>query len=840
LSTRLHEDKLIFDRRKKYTAVAAVFLVVFGATRSWERQQSEILFKKNVDRYIQAIAAGIDDKIQILVALQAFFDASTTVTREEFKIFNQPILKKIKAVQTLEWVPRVPAAEREAYEAAAREQGYADFQFWEYSETDARVPAAARSEYFPIYYVEPYESNEPVMGFDMASRPRRWAAMNKAREFNEIMATEKLLKPLQGTPDESTVLFLAPVFDKQGKNELKGFVLSVFHIAELVQDALKPYEMDPAINLCLNELTDAGQWERLYCTGDDSAGNIAAEYGHQMMVAGRLWKVKAVMKPDFVKTHSTGYPWGLFAAGLVLTSVGCLYLYSVMGRGAAVEALVENRTKELTVRFQRYRSIVANIPGAIYRCANDKDWTMEFISDKINDISGYPASDFINNRVRSYASIIHPEDVKYVDDVIQTGVREKKMYALDYRIVDASGRIRWVYEKGQGVYDELGNLEWLDRAIFDITERKTAEEKIHKLSTAVDQGPMSVVITDVRGDIEYVNRKFETLTGYSLKEAMGKNPRILKSDTQSRDFYEQMWKTISSGNAWVGEMHNKKKNGELYWELVAISPLKNEKKEITHYIGVKEDITARKNAEEKLLRFNRLMQEFVSHVSHESKNPIVVIREVLAQLLDGVAGEISERQRNLLEMGKRSTGRLLRLVTDLLDLSKIESGKLSVKYEEIDAVPFLDEVATSFQQRFKVKDQTLVKEWESAPVKILADRDKLTEILVNLITNASKYTPAGGKVGIQIKTSPDEIRFEIWDTGPGISDEDKDKIFDKYERIKQRDSEGAGLGLAITKELVVLHCGEIWVESEPGKGSRFIFTFPQAWDYFKNHGLEGQ
>ncbi|HPS37509.1 MAG TPA: PAS domain S-box protein [Candidatus Omnitrophota bacterium] len=249
---------------------------------------------------------------------------------------------------------------------------------------------------------------------------------------------------------------------------------------------------------------------------------------------------------------------------------------------------------------ERFRTLVANLPSAVYRCKNDESWTMEFLSDEIFRISGYPASDFIHNRVRSYASIIHPEDQRITSDAVQRGIFEKKPYIVEYRILRADGVARWVYEKGQPIFDPRGNLLFLDGAILDITESREAAEKIRQLSRAVEQSPAAIVITNLQENIEYTNPKFSEVTGYSFEETLGKNPRILKSGEQSREAYEKLWATILAGKEWRGEFHNRKKNGELFWEAASISPIKDAQGRITHFIAIKEDITERKKALEEL------------------------------------------------------------------------------------------------------------------------------------------------------------------------------------------------------------------------------------------------
>jgi PAS domain S-box-containing protein len=174
---------------------------------------------------------------------------------------------------------------------------------------------------------------------------------------------------------------------------------------------------------------------------------------------------------------------------------------------------------------QRFRSLVANIPGVLYRCAGDSNWTMEFINDAIQEISGYPASDFIHNCVRTFKSIIHPEDVGMVERVVQKGVNARQPYTVEYRVIHAEGSVRWVYEKGQGIFDENGNLLWLDGAIFDISERKQLEAQLcrreQQLSDFVNNGAIGLHWVGADGTILWANQAELDLLGYSQEEYIG-------------------------------------------------------------------------------------------------------------------------------------------------------------------------------------------------------------------------------------------------------------------------------------------------------------------------------
>lgn len=242
-----------------------------------------------------------------------------------------------------------------------------------------------------------------------------------------------------------------------------------------------------------------------------------------------------------------------------------------------------------------------------------------------------------------------------------------------------------------------------------------------------------------------------------------------------------------------------------------------------------------KQANEKLTEMDKRKSSFVANVSHEFKNPLAVIKESLSVLVDGVVGEISSEQREILLGAKSNIERLIRLVIDSLDVSKIESGKMQMRRENFDIGLLTSEVLSTYELELKKKKMLLSKNISANIGMVWADRDRVSEVIINLLTNAIKYTPEGGTIGVDLQGTDKEIRFEISDTGPGIAKEYFEKIFDKFERITTYRQEGTGLGLAIARDIVQVHKGKIWIESELGKGSN-LFLFYQEISAAKGWG----
>ncbi len=233
-------------------------------------------------------------------------------------------------------------------------------------------------------------------------------------------------------------------------------------------------------------------------------------------------------------------------------------------------------------------------------------------------------------------------------------------------------------------------------------------------------------------------------------------------------------------------------------------------------------------ANEVLKKLDQMKSDFVANVSHELKTPLTIVKGNLDNIYKGLAGEITPTQKEILEDSTRVINRLARLVSDLLDISKIESGKMELRKEEADFIEISEEVLKSFDKLFKEKNINLKREYAGNLPKIFVDRDKITQVMINLLSNAIKFCEPNSEIGVRILNLQEEIQVEVWDTGPGIVPDELDKIFDKFVRVVKEKREGTGLGLPIVKDIVELHKGRMQAESQPGKGSRFIFTLPKT------------
>ncbi|HNX69547.1 MAG TPA: ATP-binding protein [Candidatus Omnitrophota bacterium] len=336
---------------------------------------------------------------------------------------------------------------------------------------------------------------------------------------------------------------------------------------------------------------------------------------------------------------------------------------------------------------------------------------------------------------------------------------------------------------------------------------------------------------DIQGRITFMNQFAQEFFGFREEQILGKSvigTIVPVTDSAGKDLKLMIDDLVCHPAKYVNnENENMRCGGERVWISWTNKALSDKTGDTREILCVGNDISKIKKAEELLKEMDKRKSAFVANVSHEFKNPLGNMKLSLSYLCDGEAGPLNEQQKMMVDIARMSTERLIRLVTDLLDLSKIEAGKMKLKKEEFPVEALVEEVLASNGEELSRKQLSLRKEFSEVVGAVWADRDKLTEVIINLLSNAVKYTPIGGTITLGLSGTPEEVRFEISDTGPGIAREDFCKLFDKFERLTAEREEGTGLGLSITKDIIELHKGRIWVESELGKGTKFIFTLPR-------------
>ncbi|MBI4756540.1 MAG: PAS domain S-box protein [Betaproteobacteria bacterium] len=374
--------------------------------------------------------------------------------------------------------------------------------------------------------------------------------------------------------------------------------------------------------------------------------------------------------------------------------------------------------------------------------------------------------------------------------------------------------------------------------VHDVSERRQVDEALRKFSRAIEQTASTVVITDRDGVIEYVNPRFTQSSGYSAAEAIGQRPSLLKSGHTSPEEYARLWQTITAGGTWQGEFHNRRKDGSLYWESAIVSPIRDEEGRITHFVGIKDDITTRKRTEQELrerrTEVERLLKLHVASqtaaaIAHELNQPLNAIAaysEAALRLLRA-GNPKPERLAHALEHSAHQAQRAGRVVRDLLAfLHQAETPMQALDLNAVVGEALHNVRAEGYLGRF----QTVLELAPDLP-PVKANRLQVEKVIANLLRNGVEaMEDAGltaGAITVTLRTAADDsfAHVTVRDTGPGLDPDAARRIFEPFYTTKRR---GLGMGLAISRALIEAHGGRLWVDTAAAPGATFHFTLPFA------------
>ena len=589
------------------------------------------------------------------------------------------------------------------------------------------------------------------------------------------------------------------------------------------------------------------QQEDLHCLEDwwtlaypDPDDRQRARTAWEADVAAALRDGSDIVPKEYRITCRDGSQRDMVVSGIAMPEGFLATFYDVTERKRADAALRESQ--------ERLQLLIDHAPASL--AMFDREMRYMAVSRRWRDDYRLGQRDLIGQS----HYVIFPDIPERWRAVHRRAMAGEVLNAAADRFERADGGALWLHWEVRPWHKDDGSIGGIVIFTEDITERRLADGAVRKLSMAVEQSPESIVITDLTGNIEYVNEAVVRQTGYAREELIGRNPRVLHSGKTPAETYASLWDSLQRGETWKGEFCNRRKDGSEYTEFAIVTPIRGEDGQPTHYVAIKEDITERKQVAAELAAYrfhletlvaertvelerarelaeaaNVAKSAFLANMSHEIRTPMNAIIG-LTHLLHKEASSQSDIAR--LDKIAGAAEHLLGVINDILDLSKIEAGKLLLEVRDFSTTELLDEVATMIGEAASAKGLQVAVDPGGAGW-LRGDVTRLRQALLNFAGNAVKFTERGSITLrcslLQEQEGRCEVRFSVSDSGIGIPAEALSRLFNTFEQADvstTRRFGGTGLGLSITRHLARMMGGEAGAESAVGVGSTFWFT---AW-----------
>ena len=491
---------------------------------------------------------------------------------------------------------------------------------------------------------------------------------------------------------------------------------------------------------------------------------------------------------------------------------------------------LDNQKSGVKSQLDFSQMLIDSIPIPVFY--TDTEGKHRNCNKAFEDISGFSKQQMIGKTISDVAPV-HLAEIHRQADLKLTQEEGTQVYEADTVFADGSQRRAIFFKTAFPAAN--GSHGGVITVMMDITDRKLAEDQLTKLSQAIMQSPVSLVITDLSGHIEFVNPEFTQMSGYTSAEMIGQHPTLLRAETTAPEVYENLWNTISTGQVWTGELHNRQKNGDLHWVHATISPIRNSAGVISNYMAFMESMTERKSLEEQLRQAQKMeaIGQLAGGVAHDFNNILTVIMG-FGQLLR-TSFQADDPNRDHMDQILDAADRATLLTRSLLAFSR----KQVMLLQQLD----LNELArkhTRFLTRIIGEDVTLQTDLGGEALPVLADSGQIEQVLMNLATNARDAMPCGGVLCIKTESvlldkefyrqhgfgvPGSYARITVSDSGAGMDAQTQNKIFEPFFTTKAP-GRGTGLGLSIVYGIIKQHGGYITIASQGGVGTTFSIYLP--------------
>jgi PAS domain S-box-containing protein len=831
----------------KSVAATAGGVALSFAAFAWASVDQERRLAEEFERLAGGAARALDQEVEwqsaIAQSLRALWQSSDSVDAAEFQSFAGVLLEEFPAARSIQWIEAIPSGEDGLRSQPARDG------------SEVVAPAARR---WRVLYESPPRPDAEA-GRERSIDPQRQALLARA------LARDRCTRASLDAGSSPSFLVVLPVPGRTPRAgaeerpaELEGFALAEVGLEELVALALEDFPMGQ-VQLGVFGFASAASAAPLAGRGLEAADRGALEdvAPHTVAALDELdWRVVCAPTAAWRSSHRGALPWVALAAGLVVTGTLARWHRSMSARNRSLSrANAELYTevaerhaveKELRETQRALATLVANLPGAAYRCANDAAWTIEFVSDGCIPLTGYTPAEFLADRVSFGRDLIHPADRDYVWNAVQQALERRRPFQLVYRIRTLSGEEKWVWEQGRGVHSRAGELLALEGFITDVTERKRAEEALRREKLFVDATiaslPGNFYVFDEGGRFLRWNKNVEAVTGYGADELARMNPLDFFAEPERARVAAALAEVFERGHTRLEARLSTKGGGAVPFHFTGVRfSYEGE----NYLVGMGVDLSDRERARaeaasvrEHLVPAQRLeaLAVIAGGVAGDLENLLSVARGSALRAEEAL--DAGTPAQGLLQQSIGASGSALRLARQLLALTEDAAGDEGAA-EPAEAVVQVRELmlASLFP------GVTLALDLAQDLPRVELRASELRQLVLNLALNAVEACAArGGRVTISVAAAQIAeadlervsaggtparafVRLTVRDDGPGMDPATLARLGEAFFTTKLA---GRGLGLAAVLEILRGAGGWMAVDSAPGAGSAFEVYLPAA------------
>lgn len=555
------------------------------------------------------------------------------------------------------------------------------------------------------------------------------------------------------------------------------------------------------------------------------------------------WKISFSKHGQYI--HIAGFPFSIstfvmFGLGLLFSVLIAMLFWTVINTRQKAFAIADRISQDLKKQESQHRRLIANAPGVIFSCDPKLNWKMTYLSDQFENLTGYAADDFVNNKNRAYIDLVYYKDIQSIERKIGFVPKPGSMYFHEYRIIHSDGSLHWIHERARVVRNEDTGEYYLTGSFFDVTEQKRKEAENRILTNALENAVDGIAFLDRSFTFQKVNEPFARMFDKTPAQFTRMSISHILNDKEVQKFQEAITLLTKQDKVSLNlEAYNNSKR--VFLNVVLVPALKDasEQQLMGVYCFAKDvsrDIEREMQLSEAVRAAeaaNQTKSTFLATMSHELRTPLNAIIGYSDMLIEDVAElGLQEQEADLKKIN--SAGRhLLALINDILDVSKLEAGKMTIYLETFNIYETCKSIMDMMYPSAEKNSNTLVLECQEDMGEMYSDATKLRQSLFNLLSNACKFTKEGTitlKVSSTQKGSMDYIYFSVADTGIGITPEQLQKLFQPFTQADSsttRNFGGTGLGLTITKRFCEMLNGDCLVDSIAGQGTTFTLILPR-------------